>query len=130
VIFSQVIEHIPPEAPDHGRDPAVMKPGGRLIIGTPDYDRMFWVILEYFYNALKPEAYAHEHIAHYTLGSMRQLLRGQRLRARPLPLRRRRRSWSSWRSSDEPRPRALEREAPQGRPHAAVHPAAALPGRL
>ncbi len=52
----------------------VMKPGARLIIGTPDYNRMFWVILEYFYNALKPEAYAHEHIAHYTLGSMRRLL--------------------------------------------------------
>ena len=74
VIFSQVIEHIPPKPSIMGEIRRVMKPGGRLIIGTPDYDRMFWVILEYFYNALKPEAYAHEHIAHYTLGSMRKLL--------------------------------------------------------
>ena len=75
VIFSQVIEHIPPKPQIMGEIRRVMKPGGRLIIGTPDYDRMFWVILEYFYNALKPEAYAHEHIAHYTLGSMRKLLK-------------------------------------------------------
>ena len=74
VIFSQVIEHIPPKPQIMGEIRRVMKPGGRLIIGTPDYDRMFWVILELFYNALKPEAYAHEHIAHYTLGSMRKLL--------------------------------------------------------
>ncbi|HLY08269.1 MAG TPA: glycosyltransferase [Planctomycetota bacterium] len=74
VIFSQVIEHIPPKPQIMGEIRRVMRPGGRLIIGTPDYDRMFWVILEYFYNALKPEAYAHEHIAHYTLGSMRKLL--------------------------------------------------------
>ena len=74
VIFSQVIEHIPPKPQIMSEIRRVMKPGGRLIIGTPDYGRMFWVILEEFYNALKPEAYAHEHIAHYTLGSMRKLL--------------------------------------------------------
>jgi dolichol-phosphate mannosyltransferase len=74
VIFSQVIEHIPPKPQIMDEIRRVMKPGGRLIIGTPDYDRMFWVILEEFYNGLKPEAYAHEHIAHYTLGSMRRLL--------------------------------------------------------
>ena len=74
VIFSQVIEHIPKHPNIMGEIRRVMKPGGRLIIGTPDYDRMFWVILEHFYNALKPEAYAHEHISHYTLGSMRTLL--------------------------------------------------------
>ena len=53
----------------------VLRPGGRLIIGTPDYDRMFWVILEIFYEKISPQAYAHEHISHYTLRSMRQLLR-------------------------------------------------------
>ncbi|HVR85245.1 MAG TPA: glycosyltransferase [Planctomycetota bacterium] len=74
VIFSQVIEHIPPKPQIMGEIRRVLRPGGRLIIGTPDYDRMFWVILEMFYSALKPEAYAHEHIAHYTLRSMRQLL--------------------------------------------------------
>ena len=74
VIFSQVIEHIPRHPNIMAEVNRVMRPGGRLIIGTPDYARMFWVILEWFYNALKPEAYAHEHISHYTLRSMRQLL--------------------------------------------------------
>lgn len=45
----------------------------RLIIGTP-YDPMYWVIREHFYNALKTEAQAHEHISDYTLNSMRRLL--------------------------------------------------------
>jgi dolichol-phosphate mannosyltransferase len=80
VIFSQVIEHIPRSPLILGEVNRVMKPGGRLIIGTPDYARMFWVILEHFYNALKPEAYAHEHISHYTLGSMRRLLAGSGFR--------------------------------------------------
>ena len=74
VIFSQVIEHIPVKMQIMSEVRRVMKPGGRLIIGTPDYDRIVWVILEEFYNALRPEAYAHEHISHYTLGSMRKLL--------------------------------------------------------
>ena len=74
VIFSQVIEHIPPKPQIMEEIRRVLRPGGRLIIGTPDYARMFWVILEWFYDKLRPEAYAHEHIAHYTLGSMRRLL--------------------------------------------------------
>jgi dolichol-phosphate mannosyltransferase len=74
VIFSQVIEHIPPKPQIMGEIRRVLRPGGRLIIGTPDYDRLFWVVLERFYDALRPEAYAHEHISHYTLGSMRRLL--------------------------------------------------------
>jgi len=74
VVFSQVIEHIPKKRQLMSEVRRVLRPGGRLIIGTPDYGRMFWVILEAFYDALKPEAYAHEHISHYTLASMRRLL--------------------------------------------------------
>jgi dolichol-phosphate mannosyltransferase len=74
VVFSQVIEHIPRRPGTMAEIRRVLKPGGRLIIGTPDYDRIFWLILEWFYGKLRPEAYAHEHISHYTLGSMRRLL--------------------------------------------------------
>lgn len=74
VIFSQVIEHIPSKPQIMGEVRRVLRRGGRLIIGTPDYDRMFWTVLEHFYNAISPQAYAHEHITHYTLGSMRRLL--------------------------------------------------------
>jgi dolichol-phosphate mannosyltransferase len=74
VVFSQVIEHIPRRPETMAEIRRVLRPGGRLIIGTPDYGRMFWVLLEWFYGKLRPEAYAHEHISHYTLGSMRRLL--------------------------------------------------------
>jgi dolichol-phosphate mannosyltransferase len=74
VVFSQVIEHIPRRPGTMGEIRRVLRPGGRLIIGTPDYARLFWMILEWFYGKLRPEAYAHEHISHYTLGSMRRLL--------------------------------------------------------
>lgn len=74
VVFSQVIEHIPMEPSPLAEIRRVLRPGGRLILGTPDYGRLFWVILERFYDALRPQAYAHEHISRYTLASMRRLL--------------------------------------------------------
>ncbi len=74
VVFSQVIEHLPPKPQILAEIRRVLRPGGRLIIGTPDYARLFWWILEWFYGKLRPEAYAHEHISHYTLRSMRRLL--------------------------------------------------------
>lgn len=74
VVFSQVIEHIPVKPQCMSEIRRVLRPGGRLIIGTPDYGRLFWIVLEWFYDKLRPEAYAHEHISHFTLGSMRRLL--------------------------------------------------------
>ncbi|HXR35962.1 MAG TPA: glycosyltransferase [Candidatus Binataceae bacterium] len=66
VISSQVIEHI-------ARAPAlfeemwrVLRPGGRLIIGTPDYATWQWRTIEPLYGMLLPWAYRDEHITHYT----------------------------------------------------------------
>jgi dolichol-phosphate mannosyltransferase len=66
VVCSQVIEHVP-------KDPAildelcrVLAPGGRLILGTPDYARWEWVVTEAVYGWIVPGGYADEHIAHYT----------------------------------------------------------------
>ena len=44
----------------------VLAPGGRLVLGTPDYARREWVAFERLYGAVAPGAYADEHIAHYT----------------------------------------------------------------
>ena len=44
----------------------VLAPGGRLVLGTPDYDRWEWVYTEKAYGFFKPGGYADEHIAHYT----------------------------------------------------------------
>ena len=36
-----------------------------LVIGTPDYGRAAWRIIEWLYNIVLPYAYADDHITHY-----------------------------------------------------------------
>lgn len=66
VLSSQVIEHVPMDSPILGELMRVLAPGGRLVLGTPDYDRWEWVYMEKAYGFFKPGGYADEHIAHYT----------------------------------------------------------------
>ncbi|MBX7246345.1 MAG: methyltransferase domain-containing protein [Candidatus Sumerlaeaceae bacterium] len=71
VIFSQVIEHLP-------RDPRILqeiirttKPGGYVIVGTPDY-ATWWTTIERIYGFVHPDGYADEHITHYTFETLKQ----------------------------------------------------------
>jgi SAM-dependent methyltransferase len=66
VLCSQVIEHVPIDSPILTELCRVLAPGGRLVLGTPDYDRWEWVYTEKAYGFFKPGGYADEHIAHYT----------------------------------------------------------------
>jgi SAM-dependent methyltransferase len=66
VLCSQVIEHVPKESPILGELVRVLQPGGRLVLGTPDYANWEWVVTEWLYGKVAPGAYADEHIAHYT----------------------------------------------------------------
>jgi len=66
VICSQVIEHVPRESPILAELDRVLKPGGRLVLGTPDYARWEWVYIEKLYARVAPGGYAEEHITHYT----------------------------------------------------------------
>ncbi|HEY8549648.1 MAG TPA: methyltransferase domain-containing protein [Vicinamibacterales bacterium] len=66
VLCSQVIEHVPKESPILAELCRVLAPGGRLVLGTPDYARPEWVITEKLYGFFAPGGYADEHIAHYT----------------------------------------------------------------
>jgi len=66
VLCSQVIEHVPKESPIFAELMRVLKPGGRLVLGTPDYANWEWVVTEKLYGFFAPGAYAEEHIAHYT----------------------------------------------------------------
>lgn len=66
VLSSQVIEHVPKDSPMLDELCRVVGPGGRLVLGTPDYARWEWVYLEKLYARLAPWGYADEHIAHYS----------------------------------------------------------------
>jgi glycosyltransferase involved in cell wall biosynthesis len=66
VVCSQVIEHIPRESSILTELDRVLAPGGRLVLGTPDYSRWEWVFMEMGYGLFAPGGYADEHITHYT----------------------------------------------------------------
>ena len=75
VLSSQVIEHVSKDSPMIDELCRVLAPGGRLILGTPDYARREWVLLEKLYGRVAPGGYADEHIAHYTRNELVSLFR-------------------------------------------------------
>jgi dolichol-phosphate mannosyltransferase len=75
VINSQVIEHVPEDPAILGEARRVLRPGGLLVLGTPDYGRRLWWVLEWVYGKVLPGAYAHEHITHFTRASLLARLR-------------------------------------------------------
>ena len=74
VICSEVIEHIPSDDRVFDELTRVLRPGGRLILGTPDYDRWRWRALEWVYRKAAPGGYADEHITQYGQASLRDHL--------------------------------------------------------
>jgi len=74
VISSQVIEHVPFDESLFSEMHRVLRTGGRLILGTPDYATIGWRIIEPIYGFLNPGGYKDEHITHYTLDQLRQIL--------------------------------------------------------
>jgi len=65
VLCSQVIEHVPRANVLDELD-RVLQPGGFLLLGTPDYANWQWLVIEWLYQVILPQAYADEHITHYT----------------------------------------------------------------
>ena len=80
VLCSQVIEHVPKESPILDELCRVLKPGGRLVLGTPDYANWQWVYIEKLYGMV-PGGYKDEHISHYTNRELVEIMgkRGLRL---------------------------------------------------
>jgi len=74
VICSEVIEHIPAGEAPFKEMRRVLRPGGTLIIGTPDYATLSWRVIEALYRKAAPNGYADEHITHYTHASLVALL--------------------------------------------------------
>lgn len=74
VICSQVIEHIPDTESAVSELLRVLKPGGRLILGTPDYAGWQWPVIERIYERVIPGGYAEEHITHLTRDGMVEMV--------------------------------------------------------
>ena len=70
-ICSEVIAHIPRDRIDLTDMVRVLAPGGRLVLGTPDYGRWIWRTLESLYKKVFPQGYATEHINPYTRRELR-----------------------------------------------------------
>jgi dolichol-phosphate mannosyltransferase len=79
VLCSQVIEHVPKESPILDELCRVLKPGGRLVLGTPDYANWQWVYIEKLYGMV-PGGYKDEHISHYTNRELVQIMGERGLR--------------------------------------------------
>ncbi len=77
LICSEVIEHIPDHPAIFEEMERVLRPGGTLILGTPDYGRWLWWLLEWIYGKVLPGAYAHEHITHYNRAGLAGRLMAQ-----------------------------------------------------
>lgn len=77
VVCSEVIEHVPAEEQVFDELSRVLKPGGRLVLGTPDYDRRLWRVLEWLYARAAPGGYADEHITHYSRANLQRYLEGR-----------------------------------------------------
>jgi len=75
VVCSQVIEHVARESPIIDELCRVLMPGGRLILGTPDYGGWQWPLFEAAYAKLAPGGYADEHVTHYTREQLVDLFR-------------------------------------------------------
>lgn len=75
VINSEVIEHVPDTPAVWTEMGRVLRPRGILILGTPDYGRWLWWVLEWIYGKVLPGAYAKEHITHYTREEVTRRLR-------------------------------------------------------
>jgi ubiquinone/menaquinone biosynthesis C-methylase UbiE len=80
VICSEVIEHIPRRQVHLDELVRVITPGGRLILGTPDYSRTRWLVLEWLYGKVFPNGYVKEHINRYTRASLQRELEDLGLR--------------------------------------------------
>jgi dolichol-phosphate mannosyltransferase len=76
VVCSQVVEHLHDDLQPFEEMTRVLRDGGRLVFGTPDYGRWNWNVIERLYRYFAPDAYGDEHITHYTHDSALRILQG------------------------------------------------------
>ena len=74
VICSEMLEHVPFDTRIFSELSRVLRPGGVLVVGTPDYGRWQWPFIEWWYTRLLPGAHGHDHVQRYTEATLRARL--------------------------------------------------------
>jgi dolichol-phosphate mannosyltransferase len=74
LVSQEVIEHLPYDEVIFEEMRRVLKPGGKLILGTPDYATLAWRTIEPVYGFLMPGGYKDEHITHYTREQLTEII--------------------------------------------------------
>src|SRR6266852_459243 len=74
VISSQVIEHLPFDESLFAEMRRVLRVGGTLILGTPDYATRGWQMIEPVYGFLMRSRCRDEHVTHYTMEKLKDIL--------------------------------------------------------
>jgi glycosyltransferase involved in cell wall biosynthesis len=76
LICSQVIEHLKDEGGIFKEMHRLLKSGGIVVLGTPDYARFSWRLIEWLYKKIIPGGYADEHVACYTARLLIERMQG------------------------------------------------------
>jgi ubiquinone/menaquinone biosynthesis C-methylase UbiE len=74
IVCSQVIEHVSEERLVFKEMTRILRPEGILVLGTPDYGKLSWWIIEFFYGLLLPGGYKDKHVMRYTNLTLRKIL--------------------------------------------------------
>jgi dolichol-phosphate mannosyltransferase len=74
LISQEVIEHLPYDEGIFQEMSRVLKPGGLVLLGTPDYATWVWRTIEPIYGFLMPGGYKDEHITHFTRESLTEVM--------------------------------------------------------
>lgn len=80
VVCCEVVEHVQRDPSPIAELVRVLRPGGRLVLSTPDYGTPVWPIIERLYGFVQPKGYADEHITHYSEASLIEEISGYGLR--------------------------------------------------
>lgn len=80
VLFIEAIEHLETRNTALSEISRVLRPGGTVIIATPDDSKILWKIIQFLYDKLMTGGYEEEHINLLTKDSLIQLARSNGLR--------------------------------------------------